>query len=197
VFAFGVYSSRINTAILGVTLYLLKTKPRCYVMKMRPYLLAFGYLSPAILVMIMLVVVKVETDPHGAKTDPNFQYGATQAYVALLVLLITFLSTIVSMILTQRASKSRPPAETSLQSPDDPSRYLLEDSINTEEAVVVVVDDLIEPIDQHTSTTEIEDLANISGSNGCSSADCRARSGAGRYRCDSEVNCNLYKIDFH
>jgi hypothetical protein len=33
-----------------------------------------------------LLVVKQETPAHGDKTDPNFQYGVTQAYVALVIL---------------------------------------------------------------------------------------------------------------
>jgi hypothetical protein len=31
-------------------------------------------------------VVERETPAHGDKTDPNFQYGTTQAYVALVIL---------------------------------------------------------------------------------------------------------------
>ena len=31
-------------------------------------------------------MVQRETPAHGEKTDPNFQYGTTQAYVALVIL---------------------------------------------------------------------------------------------------------------
>ncbi len=31
-------------------------------------------------------MVERETPAHGDKTDPNFQYGTTQAYVALVIL---------------------------------------------------------------------------------------------------------------
>ena len=54
---------------------------------------------------------------------------------------------------------------------DDPSRYLLEDD-NVEDVSI--------------NTTEIEDLNVQVGNNPGCSTHCRARAGAGRYRCDSE-----------
>jgi hypothetical protein len=36
------------------------------------------------------LVVQRETPAHGDKTDPNFQYGTTQAYVALVILVIIY-----------------------------------------------------------------------------------------------------------
>ena len=48
-----------------------------------------------------------ETDPHGDKKDPNFQYGATSVAVALSVLLATLLVTIISLVLTHRALQPR------------------------------------------------------------------------------------------
>ena len=35
---------------------------------------------------VLLLVVQQETPAHGDKTDPNFQYGTTQAYVTLVIL---------------------------------------------------------------------------------------------------------------
>ena len=37
-----------------------------------------------------MLVVQRETPAHGDKTDPNFQYGVTQAYVALAILVSLF-----------------------------------------------------------------------------------------------------------
>ena len=48
-----------------------------------------------------------ETDPHGDKKDPNFQYGSTSVAVALSVLLATLLVTIISLVLTHRALQPR------------------------------------------------------------------------------------------
>ena len=39
---------------------------------------------------VLLLVVQRETPAHGDKTDPNFQYGTTQAYVALVILVIIY-----------------------------------------------------------------------------------------------------------
>ncbi len=48
------------------------------------------------------MTVGSETVPHGDKVDPNFQYGTSQTYVALVVLVVCFLVTSLSMVLTQR-----------------------------------------------------------------------------------------------
>merc|ERR1719154_358875 len=42
------------------------------------------------------------TPAHGEKTDPNFQYGTTQAVVALVIIILSLASTVFSMILGQR-----------------------------------------------------------------------------------------------
>ena len=56
-FAYGVYASRINTALIAVTLILSKRKSRCYVMKLRPYMIFIGFFTPGVLVLILLIVV--------------------------------------------------------------------------------------------------------------------------------------------
>ena len=126
-FAFGVYASRINTALIAITLLLLVRKTKCFVMKLRPYLIAFGLVSPGILVLIMLVVVQNEVKPHGDKTDPNFQYGNTQAMASVILLSVAFLTSIIALIVTYRSSRRSDPVSRS-NSEDDPSRYLLEES---------------------------------------------------------------------
>ena len=68
-FAYGVYASRINSALIGVTLLLVKRKSRCYVMKLRPYMTFIGFFTPGVLVLIMLVVVQHETPKHGDKVN--------------------------------------------------------------------------------------------------------------------------------
>ena len=49
---------------------------------------------------------KHETNPHGDRNDPNFQYGVTSVAVALTVLIITLLVIIVSLVLTHRSIQS-------------------------------------------------------------------------------------------
>lgn len=171
-FAFGVYASRINTALIAITLLLRITKSRCFVLKLRPYMILVGYLIPALLVLLMLVVVHEETPEHGAKVDPNFQYGSTQAVVSLVLLTLSLVTTIITLILGQRSRSNAATIQRQTSTDDDPSRYLLEE---TEESLVPDLEDLTVP----TSTSS----ENPAG--GCSS-NCRARVGAGRYRCDSE-----------
>lgn len=170
-FAFGVYASRINTALIAVTLVLAITQNRCFVMKLRPLFILIGFVTPGILVLIMLVIVHQETPPHGAKVDPNFQYGSTQAMLSLVLLSVSFITTILSLIIAQRAAKNPDPIQRS-SSEDDPTRYLLEDNVTNEPS---------EPI------IDVEDIQVDENNPGCSSSNhCRARRGAGRYRCDSE-----------
>ena len=119
----------------------------------------------------MLIVVHHETPPHGDKIDPNFQYGSTQAMLSLLLLSVSFVTTILSLILAQRCKRVQEPIARPPSGEDDPSRYLLED---TEDS-----------IERERPESISEDVEDISVTNGCST-NCRARRGAGRYRCDSE-----------
>ena len=177
-FAFGVYSSRINTALIAVTLLITAQKSRCFVLKSRPYMLIIGYVAPAILVLIMLVIVKAEIPEHGDKINPNFQYGTTQAFVSLVILTVSLVVTIISLIMLKSSSRNNQSQarHSDADADDDPSRYLLEDN---EESIMTVpeIEDLEGP-------AEVPDPASQAG---CS-INCRARAGAGRYRCDSEVS---------
>jgi len=178
-FAYGVYASRINTALIAITLILLKSQSRCYVMKLRPYMIFIGFFTPGVLVLIMLMVVKDETPTHGDKVDPNFQYGVTQACFSLVLLLLSFFITIISLIVSQRSTRNIEREN----SEDDPSRHLLssQDGANTNGISTTPAYNRVEDVeDILTGST-----ARASDNAGCSN-NCRARSGAGRYRCDSE-----------
>ena len=52
VFAFGVYSSRLHTAILAITLVLVQMKPICFVHRIKKYFVIAGFGLPAILVLV-------------------------------------------------------------------------------------------------------------------------------------------------
>lgn len=167
-FAFGVYASRINTALIAITLLLRITKSRCFVLKLRPYMILVGYLIPALLVLLMLVIVHQETPEHGAKVDPNFQYGSTQAVVSLVLLALSLATTIITLILGQRSRSNNAPVQHQTSTEDDPSRYLLEETT------------------EDNSIPDLEDISSTADNAGGCSSNCRARVGAGRYRCDSE-----------
>ncbi len=206
IFAFGVYASRFNTAILALTLVLIKLRSRCLILRLRPYMIIAGYVCPLVLVLVMLVVVSRETKTHGGKTDPNFQYGVTQVYVALIVLLTAFLTTVVALIITHRKQSTAALLSQHQRNRDDPRRYLLEDETEVDDESD---ENLISPIleeDEHDVQVEVEEPVSIEdldtirprrtttgsspgdASGGCGGGACQTRRGAGRYRCDSEVS---------
>ena len=82
-------------------------------------------LAPAILVIVLFTMITRENVPSGdEKSDPNFQFGKIQKFVSLILLCISFFTTLVCMVLKQRARRNRL-SSTPRNSVDDPSRYLL------------------------------------------------------------------------
>ncbi|CAL8138044.1 unnamed protein product [Orchesella dallaii] len=100
VFAFGVLSSRIWTAILAASLVFLRCRSLCFVLKLRPYMGLIGWGIPGVLITVLMLAVRRETLDD--KQDPNFQYGETQALVAVMVLVISFIVTVGCLIMQQR-----------------------------------------------------------------------------------------------
>lgn len=88
--ALGVFGSRLWTALLALSLYFLRTRSLCFVLKLRPWFVGIGWGIPAVIAAVLLSTVDSETD-HAQKSDPNFQYGQTQAIVAVVVLISSFL----------------------------------------------------------------------------------------------------------
>lgn len=105
-FVTGVFSSRIWSALLGVTLLLLRKKSVAFILKFRPVLITIGWGIPLILAVSMCNFATTPTVSLAAE-NPNFKYGKTQALVAASVLVISFLVTVISLVLQQR-SKKRP-----------------------------------------------------------------------------------------
>ncbi|TRY74981.1 hypothetical protein TCAL_12136 [Tigriopus californicus] len=126
VFTFGVYASRINAALLSLVMLVIELKSVVWVQQGRRAWIAIGLVVPGFLVLMLLLVVGKETQAHGDKRDPNFQYGMTQAYVALVVLVVSFLVTVASLIMRQRCRKL--PPNQSLSSPHGENLSHLRDS---------------------------------------------------------------------
>ncbi|XP_042861951.1 integral membrane protein GPR155-like [Penaeus japonicus] len=120
-FSWGVFSSRLWTAILAITLFLLRWRSLCFVLRLRPFLAIIGWGLPGILVTVLILMVQQETDVAD-KHDPNFQYGSAQAVVALLLLWFSLFTTMVCLILHQRHEKRYAQYESllNLDDPDDP-----------------------------------------------------------------------------
>jgi hypothetical protein len=159
-------------------------------------LLAVGLISPAFLVLALLIVVDRETSAHGSKTDPNFQYGTTQAYVALVVLVLSFLVTVACMIFTQRYRKRRS-SLVATPDPDRPSRVadesrrrLLDSNPDTEDELTATTDVGSERPRQapnEESLIAIEDIVVPSGPETCPDLQrIDKTTGRRRYRCDTE-----------
>lgn len=101
-FAVGVFSSRIWSALISVTLLLLRMKNLGYVLKARPALFAVGWGVPVVLAMSLC---SFATHNQLEEENPNFQFGKPQAWVASSVLIISFSVTIVCLVWQQRLKK--------------------------------------------------------------------------------------------
>jgi len=90
------------TAVLAVSLLLLQTHGIHAVENLRHVLIGISIGVPSLIVLLLSLNVALETPAHGLKEDPNFQYGNTQAVVALIVIILSLVITISSMILHHR-----------------------------------------------------------------------------------------------
>ncbi|KAJ8953723.1 hypothetical protein NQ314_007333 [Rhamnusium bicolor] len=100
-FATGVYSSRLWTTILAVTLLFLQCRSLCYVLKLQPVFVLIGWGVPLLLSVLLLIFHKDGKLPYD-KTNPNFVYGAFQAIIAMSLLVLCFIMTVGCLILHQR-----------------------------------------------------------------------------------------------
>ncbi|KAG0722565.1 Integral membrane protein GPR155 [Chionoecetes opilio] len=120
-FSWGVFAARLWTAILAI-----KTLPAAMALPVLcPAAAAIpgcaGWGLPAVLVTVLILMVQTETE-LGDKHDPNFQYGAAQAVVALLLLWFSLFTTLVCLILHQRHEKRYAQYESLLNMDDPDSR---------------------------------------------------------------------------
>ncbi|KAJ8917326.1 hypothetical protein NQ315_002348 [Exocentrus adspersus] len=100
-FAVGVYSSRLWTTILAVTLLFLQCRSLCYILKMQPIFALIGWGLPISLAATLLMFDK-NVIKHLDDSNPNFIYGASQAIVSGSLLVLCFIVTVGCLILHQR-----------------------------------------------------------------------------------------------
>ncbi|KAL1501570.1 hypothetical protein ABEB36_006870 [Hypothenemus hampei] len=100
-FTIGVYSSRIWTAILSITLLFLQYRSLCFVLKLQSFFFTIGWGIPVIICAVLLIFDKSSNLPF-EKQNPNFAYGASQAIVAVSLLVLCFIVTVGCLILHQR-----------------------------------------------------------------------------------------------
>ncbi|XP_018330000.1 integral membrane protein GPR155 isoform X2 [Agrilus planipennis] len=99
----GIYSSRIWTALLALTLLLLQYRGLCFILKLQPYFGVVGWGVPTLFSVLFLLFDKQNSIPYD-KRNPNFIYGAPQAIVTISLLVLSFIVTVGSLILHQRHS---------------------------------------------------------------------------------------------
>ncbi|CAG0925558.1 unnamed protein product, partial [Notodromas monacha] len=106
IFSWGVFASRIWTALLAVTLVFMRIRSLRDSLKLRRYLPIIGWGLPAIIVGILLGIVAGKSDMNlGTQPDPTFHYSPVQAIASLVVLSTCFLVTLLCLILQQRLKR--------------------------------------------------------------------------------------------
>ncbi|KAF7286570.1 hypothetical protein GWI33_004610 [Rhynchophorus ferrugineus] len=100
-FTIGVYSSRLWTAILSITLLFLQCRSLCFVLKLQPYFFSVGWGVP-VLLSASLLFLDTSTKMSFEKRNPNFAYGAPQAIIAVSLLVLCFIVTAGCLVLHQR-----------------------------------------------------------------------------------------------
>ncbi|XP_019875971.2 integral membrane protein GPR155 isoform X2 [Aethina tumida] len=100
-FTVGVYSSRLWTAILAVTLLFLQCRSLCFVLKLQPLFFIIGWGFPILVSILLLIFDKMTTVPFD-KRNPNFVYGVSQAIIAVSLLVLCFIVTVGCLVLHQR-----------------------------------------------------------------------------------------------
>ena len=111
----GIYGSRINSAIIALTLLLLTKGKAKLVSTLQPYLLILGIFCPAFFVGILFAISPSIKHFNGSKSI-NFKFGERQAIVSLTVLTVSFLTIMLSMIFSQRRYKKKKLSEMSKSS---------------------------------------------------------------------------------
>ncbi|CAG9862622.1 unnamed protein product [Phyllotreta striolata] len=101
-FSIGVYSSRLWTMILAVTLLFLHCRSLCFVLKLQPFFVAIGWGFPVLVSALLLVFDTSSGTTPFEKRNPNFVYGAAQAIIAVSLLVLCFVVTVGCLILHQR-----------------------------------------------------------------------------------------------
>ncbi|XP_049954684.1 integral membrane protein GPR155 [Schistocerca serialis cubense] len=97
----GVYSSRLWTAFLAITLLFFQCRSLCFALKLQPYFMLTGWGIPLVIVIFLVLFVKQE-DMSVEKCNPNFQFGGVQAIITVILLVLCLTVTVGCLILHQR-----------------------------------------------------------------------------------------------
>lgn len=152
----GILSSRIWTAMLAITLALLRWKNLCYVINIHNRL---SYLLSSVTIILFFFIIYWPNYPDPDSIDPNFEFGSSQAYIVVAVLVFSLISTIISLILQQHfRSRSLFLQSLSINSEDIESEP--EDLSGTEHHTVIVHPSRRRGRNRTTSTNSIASDSN-------------------------------------
>uniref|UniRef100_A0A1I8GXA1 DEP domain-containing protein n=1 Tax=Macrostomum lignano TaxID=282301 RepID=A0A1I8GXA1_9PLAT len=116
-FFFGVVGTRIWTAVLAVSMLLLRMRGLCYVLKYKAYFFFTGFGLTTFLAGIMLIST---TNAGPVKdVDPAFQFGKRQYIFTTAVLVPCLVCTVASLVLHHRLSYQPRPGYESLPASDE------------------------------------------------------------------------------
>jgi len=138
------------------------------VLQARKYFTLLGWGVPGVLVLVLVLVVQQEMS-HSDKLEPNFQYGTTQAVIALLLLWFTLFTTIVCLILQQRQQKrynsyspvytAHTPPQNLFDSSDEFEGEVIPSSSDSTESLFNHSDDLTQRSQQSRRRPKVRSLA--------------------------------------
>ena len=104
VYMAGQYGTCINTALLGVALYMITSCNTKFVIKISIYLNVVGVISPCLLCGTILAIKNDDIFKEGIGSYPVFSFEG-ERYIVIVLLAISILITIVCLIITQRQYK--------------------------------------------------------------------------------------------
>ena len=104
VYMVGQYGTCINTALLGIALYMITSHDTKFVLKISVYLNIVGVVVPCILCGVILAVKNDEIFKDGIGSYPVFSFD-DEYYIVIALLTTSILITMVCLIITQRQYK--------------------------------------------------------------------------------------------
>ena len=104
VYMVGQYGTCINTALLGIALYLITSHSTKFVLKVSFYLNIIGLIIPCLLCGLILAIKKDDIFVDGIGSYPVFSFDE-EYYIVIVLLTTSTLITIVCLIITQRQYK--------------------------------------------------------------------------------------------
>ena len=104
VYMAGQYGTCVNTALLGIALYLITSHSAKFVLRISFYLNILGVVIPILICGVILAVKNEKIFENGIPSYPVFSFDGEQ-YIVIVLLTISSLITIICLIITQRQYK--------------------------------------------------------------------------------------------